>query len=596
MKKGENKEFFRAIRIYLETRYGQSYFLIRHFFNMLINNSLIKSESHESEKLAVATVFFSLSGGVISHIILKKYLIGLSTIDWNFVWFDIIIFMTLTMTLMGIICAVVWNNLFLDKGDYANLLVLPVKILKIFKAKFLSTLIFVLSISFFFNFSSSLVFAGYLSQKLQIHPLYFVFVHLIANLLANLFVFFFISVLHGIMTVLFNNRLMKNLSVYMQVAIISGFIWILFWLPNNLDWMNELKESKSPLLNYLPPFWFLGLEEKLLNSPDKMVSSLAPLAVLALAITLLIYFLMFPISLLKYIRSSHSNNNYLRIKFLKFFSPLRRLFIKIFLRNPIQAGTFYFVWHIFRRNLKVKLQLGFFLVAPIAVITSILVNYITKQGLHYFERISAFLISIPLILAYFSVAALRGIINYPINKNANWVIRLTESSHKGQYMAGLKKAVFFFGVFPLFFILFIFYTYFWGFKAAFFHILFATAIVILLIEVCFLNYKKMPFVSTSIPNKTGFKYLVLFYSFSFIIYSLHLTELGIYLLKNPERYLFFYPVVLLVYSILKWYQKKYNSDYQFIFEEEQEPYFLSLGLEKFSRKPQLIELEKVEKA
>ena len=584
MKKEILKNAYGRLTDHLKTRHGQVYFLVRHFIEKLIHNSLIKSESHESASLLLAVIFFSLGGGLISHQLLVKYLIGEVAIEWQVIWLEKTVFMTFMMSMMGIICAVVWNNLFLDKEDYANLLSLPVRISKIYACKFLSALLFVLFVSVLFNLASTVVFTAYLSQKLHINPIYFAFTHFLSNLLSNIFMFFSIATIHGIMTVLFNNRLMKNLSVYFQVIIISGFTGIFFWLPNNAQWLTEMKEVKASLITYLPPFWFTGLQEKLLNSPDTVLTRLAPLAVISVLITFVLYFLLFPISLRKYMRSSQTATNYFKFKTFKFVSALRRMFMAVFLRNSIQAGVFYFVLVIFRRNLKVKLQLGFFLVVPLAFMTSLMVYHLSRQGLDYFEHIDAFLISIPLVLAFFLVVGLRGVIRYPINRNANWVIRLTESARKVDYVAGVKKAVFFFGVFPFFLLLFVFYSYFWGFLPAIFHIAFSTVMAVLLIEACFFNYRKMPFVSSYVPGNSGLKYYLIWVVFAFIIYVLQFTTVGLFLLKHPVYYLVFYPGAAMVYAVFKWHQYKRNREYVFVYEEEPEPYFLSLDLDRLSGK------------
>jgi hypothetical protein len=576
------KHIYERISKHLQTRHGQVYFLTRHFMGKLINNSLIKSESYEVGSLLVAVILFALAGALISHNLLAKYLVGFVVIEPHVVWVEKTFFMTFMMSMMGIICAVVWNNLFLDKQDYDNLLTLPIKLRNIYMTKFLSALLFVAFVSILFNFTSTVVFTAYLSQGLKINPLYFAFTHFFSNLLSNVFMFFSISTLHGIMTVLFNNRWMKSFSVYLQVIIIVGFTWIFFWLPDNTPWLLELKELESPLLYYLPPFWFTGLQETLLGSPDPVFTKLAPLAIISIIAAFGLYFLMFPLSLRKYLRRAHAAGNNLRNRSLKPIASLKRLFNKIFLRDPIQAGTFYFVLLISRRNLKVKLQLGFFMIVPIAFIASKMIFHYSRQGAIYFEEINAFLISIPLVFTFFLIAGLRGVMRYPINREANWLIRVTENQHKIHYIAGVKKAVFFFAVFPFLILLFLFYTYFWGFKPAIYHICFSTAAAILVMEVFFINYRKMPFVSSYLPGNSKFKYWGMFYIIAFIFYLWQFTALGLFLIKNPGYYLAFYPGAAMIYMLFKGYQYKKNRVYNFIYEEEPEAFFLSLGLDQYT--------------
>lgn len=130
MIKEKLKHIYERINKHLQTRHGQVYFLTRHFMAKLINNSLIKSESHEVGSLLVAVILFALAGALISHNLLVQYLVGATLIEPQMVWVEKTFFMIFMMSMMGIICAVVRNNLFLDKQDYDNLLTLPIKLRK----------------------------------------------------------------------------------------------------------------------------------------------------------------------------------------------------------------------------------------------------------------------------------------------------------------------------------------------------------------------------------------------------------------------------------------------------------------------------------
>jgi hypothetical protein len=72
----------------------------------------------------------------------------------------------------------------------------------------------------------------------------------------------------------------------------------------------------------------------------------------------------------------------------------------------------------------------------------------------------------------------------------------------------------------------------------------------------------------------------MFYGFVFIVYNTLFTALGLFLIKNPVYYYFFYIAAFTILIALKWYGQKTNNDFKFVYDEETDPIFLSLDLDK----------------
>jgi hypothetical protein len=194
-----------------EENSNQFYVLLRHFVLRMFNNDILKYENQGRERVIVMLTILSIVGGYLTHKLLVHYLFpALSGVSIDTIWVKKTVFLTLTMALTGIITVFSWENIFPDRKDYMNLLVLPVKMRTLFAAKFFSLLIFVGLLSAAFNIFSLFIFTFYLAPFAKVNLFYFGFSHLFSNFLANLFVFLVAACLQGIFTILFKNRLLSR--------------------------------------------------------------------------------------------------------------------------------------------------------------------------------------------------------------------------------------------------------------------------------------------------------------------------------------------------------------------------------------------------
>jgi hypothetical protein len=552
--------------------------LIRHFFIRFLNNELIKYSSERSEHLIFAVVLFAFSGGIISNHLLKKYLVAARILEDIHPWQVETSFLTIMMALMGIICVVIWDNIFLDKQDFFNLLVLPVSTGKLFLAKFLSMLMFVGTLSVLFVFTSTLVFTIYLSPTLSVNPFYFGLVFFMTSFLANLFIFLLVATIQGIIMVLFSRLSLHKVLIYAQLLLVGGFLSVFVWYPKIFPKLSQFRDRFSSFIDYFPPLWFTGLLNKLLSSEDAFFTKLMHTSVAALVLLLVIYFLSMFIILKKYLKSSPLIKT--RTKFSKSLFFLRNIFYALVLRHPTQAAVFHFTIKTLRRNMKHKLQLALVMIIPVGlVITTLIYGYIDKK-FAYFKEINSFLISIPVLLYIFLIPGLKMVIKTPVVFEANWIFRMTEKKEKKHYLAGFKKALFFYAIFPLFILLLLFYSFIWGFKLAIYHSFFGITIAWLLMETFFIKYRNMPFASNCLPYKANLKYSWFIYLFLFSLYLTNMTALGIFLIKNPIYYIIFYVAAFIILIVLKLYRYKTKEEFNFIYDEEAEPVLLSLNLDQ----------------
>jgi hypothetical protein len=554
-----------------KSKINKLFILIRHFFIRFLNNDIIQYSSERRGHFIFAVVFFAFSGGIISQHLLKKYLEVASDIP---PWHVETSFLTIMMALMGIICVAIWDNIFLDKKDFFNLLILPVSSKKLFLAKFFSMLMFVGALTVFFVFTSILVFTVYLSPTLSVNPFYFGLVFLFTSFLASMFIFLLVATIKGIIIVVFSRKYLRKVFFYTQLLLSGGFLSVLIWYPSIYPQLFQFQENFSSTY-YFPPIWFAGLLNKLLSSEDAFFTKLMYTSMAAMVLLLVIYSLSMHVILRKYLKSPLLSKS--SPKFSRFPFFLKDIFYSLVLRNPTQAAIYHFTIKTFRRNMKHKLQLALWMTIPVGFAsTTIIFGYLGNK----FKYLDSFLISPPLVVYIFLMPILKMVTKNPVEFEANWIFRMTEKKDKKHYLAGLKKALFFYAVFPLFILLLLFYCFSWGFTLAIYHSFFGITIAWVLMEAFFINYRNIPFTSKCLPYKANLIYSLVIYSFLFVVYNTLFTALGLFLIKNPAYYFFFYITAFTILIALKRYRRKNMEEFKFVYDEETEPLFLSLDLDK----------------
>jgi len=247
----------------------------------------------------------------------------------------------------------------------------------------------------------------------------------------------------------------------------------------------------------------------------------------------------------------------------------------IFLRNPVQRATFYFFGKTLRRSNLHKMRLVAYMAVSIGLIL-IIVAYrgINPENLYVINKT---LLSVPLILSIFLLVGLRNIVNIPFELNSNWIFKLTEIKNKKHYFSGFRKGIFSFVLLPLFTMLFILYSILWGWESALFHCLYGLAISILLMELLFMNYRKIPFTCSYLPGKAKIQYLFPIYLFSFICYIYLMSYLEYMLFKEPSNFYIFYGAIFIFFIAIKIYQNYFlHPKSEIIYEEEPEPVLITL--------------------
>ncbi|MCP4155090.1 MAG: hypothetical protein GY757_45620 [bacterium] len=561
--------------------------LLKHFSLRLYNNDILKFEDNRRESFIILMAMLTMMGGAISHHLVHVYLFLNPLLSAQSIWVEKTDFLTMTMALTGIISVINWNIVFLDKKDFNNLLGLPVKMGSLFLSKLCSLLLFVGLISAVFNFIPIFIFTAYLSKAFNVNPFYFGLSHFLSSLLANLFVFFLVVVIQSILMILFKQELFQRISGYVQSLLLVGFIVFFFWYPMvypdigaNYPPVSELKETLAPFIFYYPPIWFVGFYEKLLGSTDPVFGMHFYTTLIAISVVIGLYLVSFPIALKKF--QNYSETERKKLKLSKYLIPMKKAFDAIFLANPVQRAIYYFSLNTLWRTRRLKFLLSMYLAFPIGKVIFGMAYYYLKSGYGaaYLGQVLPFLIADTMNLNLFLIMGLRMAAVQPVMLEANWLFRITENPEPEHYIKGLKKMFFTRVILPVYIPVYLFFLYYWGGGLALYHTAFSLVVALLLMEVFFIGFRKMPFSSQYVPGKAKLKTRWPFYLVGYTVYITVMEKLGYFLLKNPVYYTVFYTAVVIFFIGMRAYQnhKQKKEIFKIIYEEEAEEEMASLRI------------------
>jgi len=553
--------------------------LTKHFIIRYVNNDALKFATEKKEAwISVLAIFFVVNFFFIENILSKYLFIPKSQIKPDSLWIDISLYFTLSMAIIGILVVFVWDNIFTDKTDLLNIIHLPITKSELFLSKILSIIVLCGLVSIILNLLSVISFVHYFSDIFKINFFKYIFVHFIIAFLSALFVFFMIAVLQSIIKVIFKGEHLRVVSSIVKIILLIIFITMIIELPLLTESLKQLKAENSNLLYYFPFLWFSGLHQYAIGRIEPIFICQAKYALSGFIILFVFYVLSLPLGIKQLLDMNQEKTK--TIQYSNFKKKINSLFQTLFLRSGIQRAIYFFISNIFKKEPKLKFKLVFILVFPVVSIISKIILKYWQIGQKFFNELQPILIVIPGFFFLFLIIGLKFVFSTSVNLKANWIFRnvLTFNDIK-QINAIIKKFILFNFIFPISCGLSVLYFFCWGGKLSVFHTIFGVFTAIIIIEITFYKFNKIPFTTEPIPGKFKLKSLWFVYLFSLFIYIISFIKLSLFLLKNPVYYIPVYIFIVIFIFCLRIMQARKNDYNKTLnFDEEPQPYFIDFSL------------------
>ena len=197
-----------------------------------------------------------------------------------------------------------------------------------------------------------------------------------------------------------------------------------------------------------------------------------------------------------------------------------------------------------------------------------------------FAQPTVALLSIPLILSFFTLVALRVLFAVPTEIDAKWIFQMSESDDKSRYVSGARKAMLLFGLLPIAALTLPLYWTYWGAGLAVAHTVGWLLLAFLLTEALLVRFQKTPFACSYIPGKANVRLLWPVYLFVMTTYAYTTARYELSLLDDdaPGRLVVACVAMAGAWVALVFYRRRGGASDPLTYDETVDPTVQTLDL------------------
>jgi hypothetical protein len=504
--------------------------LVRHFLQRLLDHDLISPHADRREVLTVTCALLIVSTLFLGVFLAVKYwfnpflppgLTAILALDDRFLLFSI------SMIVMALVAVTEWDALALDARDTWVLGPLPIPPAVIVRAKFVAVTLFAGAFDLALNIAPTVVRSASLPVRLQVPiggGLRLMIAHAACAIAAGAFGFAAVLGLRETLRSIFGPMRFNRISTGLQASLVVFLATALLLLLGSysavaLTWLAPGRVS--PML--VPPLWFVGLHEMLAGGvidqlprgvpPPRLAAaeqdatllyhSLGPLFHRLAAVAILALVLVTLVTVAACVWNSRSLPKH-TIPHRRRLRRLRRAFVwiitRVVVRRPAAQAGFFFTLQSLARSVPHRVTMA----ASIAVALALVVIRLGRIDANRAVDVSTIplsMLALQTLLIAVVLTGFRHVVRVPAEVRANWTFHLAWSGDERPYLAGVKRAGFLALIAPTLVLLFVWHLFVLGPRLALAHFATGVCVAVLLIEVLFLTYRKLPFASGYVQSE-----------------------------------------------------------------------------------------------
>jgi hypothetical protein len=331
-------------------------------------------------------------------------------------------FAAYSLVAMGLISVFEWDLFFPDLLDVFVLGVLPVAASRVFLARVCAVAIFIFGFLFDANVLAPLI------LPLATDPpnlLRFVAGNLVAVTAGGLFAAAFILALQGTLLSLLGERFFRRISLAIQGLAVTVLVVTILLFPVLSAVTPGLLQSGNAMVRWFPPFWFLGMYQRILEGPaaPPIFAELARIGAVATLLAASAAVSSYPLAYARRVRALvegaavKTTRNPAAI-------PLRKLMHVTVVRSPVQRAVFHFISQTLLRVPRYRIYLVLYGGVGLSVVTASVLRF-SMQGQHLRVGVSADGIRVAVgIVAFWVIAGLRTAFVSSGNWQGSWALRI----------------------------------------------------------------------------------------------------------------------------------------------------------------------------
>jgi hypothetical protein len=413
--------------------------LVRHLIYRFFHSELLASDD-ETRRVALISCTAALPSFVLTLFLYPIYHFALPPRPhprpfWPQIG-DHYFFVMYSLLIMGAAAVYEWDLLFPDLLDVFVLSVLPITTRRLFVARVLALTIFLGMVLVGTSILGILTFPVVADQpRFGYHLLG----HTLSVLMSGTFAAASFLALQGILLNTVGQRVFRRITPLLQGGSMMLLLAVLLFYPAVSQSIQALLTSGSVAVRWFPPFWFLGIYERILQGPSALpiFSQLARTGYYAFALTIAVVLLTYPLAYRRRVRqliegaSTVDNPSLAAV-------PLRRVLHAAILRTPAQRAVFHFVGQTVLRSQRQRVMLGLYCGLAFALTISNMVFLRITAG-HLYPALlpNGIRAAIP-IVTFWTVTGLSSIASAPIDRRGSWLFNVIIGRPGSGHIAGVR--------------------------------------------------------------------------------------------------------------------------------------------------------------
>jgi uncharacterized membrane protein YwzB len=398
---------------------SQFHLLVRHFLERFFTNEMVSADGETKARLLQIAYTIALPGMVVALFLFPLYHAPLDRPFWSQVS-DHYFYVMYSFVAVGAVSIFAWDLLFPDPLDLFILSSLPIVNQRLFVARIVAACLFLGLFLFGIN-ALGAIFYPLLSEPLGLAR--HIFAHVVAVLGSGAFAAAFFLSLQGMTVAILGERLFRAVSPLLQCVATMVLLTILLLFPVSSQFLEVLTHSSAG--QYFPPFWFLGIYERLVagSSGLPVFTMLAKTGYLATAVAVALTIVSYPLAYrrrMRYIVEGSGASDTQNVA----AAPINRMLHATLLRNPVQRGIYHFISCGLLRTQRHRVYLAMYGGLGLALLIACVVLLKLIHG-HFGLALSpdGLRAAVP-IAAFWAIAGLRTAFLSPMDKRGGWVFRV----------------------------------------------------------------------------------------------------------------------------------------------------------------------------
>lgn len=337
---------------------------------------------------------------------------------------------------MGIATVFEWDMFFPDLLDVLVLGSLPIAESRVFLARVAAIAIFVGAFLLDANILAPLVLPSTTEPP---NLTRFLAGHLAAVAISGIFAAAFVLALQGALISILGERWFRRFSLALQGAAIAALLILLLLFPMFSAAVPVLLRSGRFAALCFPPFWFLGIYQRLLEGPSALpiYATLARIGCTATAAAILIAVIAYPIAYLRKVRQLIEGPGSIGAG-SRIALPLDRLLNATVLRPAARRAVFHFISRTIFRVPRYRIYLVLYGGVGLSVVVASVLRFTVTQDQVRIAISADGVRAATGIVAFWTIAGLRLAFVSPGNQRGSWVFHVAHG-RPAHFKAALEQ-------------------------------------------------------------------------------------------------------------------------------------------------------------